>query len=403
MEGTDGVMQKAAKSDEPVVGTKRAAPINAEAPKTAFVALAAGAKKSSGGTKAKKALEMEQKLHDGNAAIEAILQARGARPVSDFQMSVISKGRSDNVPLMMRLFEGTGAELTWVVGVGESKAYTAKGAHACVEGGGLCKSRNMAIELARTAGKLCVEMSDDLNVVSILLQEGEYAKPKDLSEGTALAKASLTYLVSPVHAARFLECEMRATGAKLAGAHPTGNPGQMMMNEPTSDDLFIVGDFLVIDPDSEPRFDEKMTLKEDYDLTAQHLFKYGKVLRSNRVCVMATHYTNGGGAVELRGHFNKDEPNPREQYNIGVLRYKWPGVCPQHGTRGVNEVRFAWTMRGSVIGGTKNVKRPPAPDGYFDSGSGSSSEAGSGGGRSSSSAPPAVKKNTILNFFALKK
>ena len=80
-----------------------------------------------------------------------------------------------------------------------------------------------------------------------------------------------------------------------------------------------VGDFLVIDSSSIPRFDCEMTLKEDYDFTAQHLHTYGQIARLNRVFVKAKHYTNAGGAVAVRN----DE---REQYNIKILRRKWPGV-----------------------------------------------------------------------------
>ncbi len=66
--------------------------------------------------------------------------------------------------------------------------------------------------------------------------------------------------------------------------------------------------------------------------------QYKVVARSNRVIVKAQHYTNAGGAVA-------DRNDAREQYNIAVLRHKWPGVFPQHGTRGPNEVRswnFEW-------------------------------------------------------------
>ena len=76
-----------------------------------------------------------------------------------------------------------------------------------------------------------------------------------------------------------------------------------------------------------------MTLKEDYDFTAQHLHTYGQIARLNRVFVKAKHYTNAGGAVAVRN----DE---REQYNIKILRRKWPGVFRAHPFRGPNEVRM---------------------------------------------------------------
>ena len=63
---------------------------------------------------------------------------------------------------------------------------------------------------------------------------------------------------------------------------------------------FIVGDFIVVQPDSPVRFDTRMTLKEDYDFTAQHLQTHGKVCRVNRLLIHAEHRTNEGGAVTVR-------------------------------------------------------------------------------------------------------
>ena len=177
------------------------------------------------------------------------------------------------------------------------------------------------------------------------------------------------------------------------------NPGQMMMSAAVGSSNFIVGDFLVIDPSSSPRFDERMTLKEDYDLTAQHLLAYGRVARHNRVAVEAKHYSNSGGAVALRGEFSKTVPNLREQYNIDILKHKWPGAIKKHALRGVNEVLFDWSMRSTVLGGKHNVTRPSAPAGYNDQGSGSDGDASGGGG---GCAPPAVKRRTIMSFFGPK-
>ena len=64
---------------------------------------------------------------------------------------------------MMDVFAADGdVEPTWIVGKGEAGDYRAGGAVNVVEGGGLCASRNMAIDLAAKAGKTCVQLSDDL-------------------------------------------------------------------------------------------------------------------------------------------------------------------------------------------------------------------------------------------------
>ena len=50
----------------------------------------------------------------------------------------------------LALFKGTGVVPTFIIGKGETEAYTKNGATKCIEGGGLCASRNAAIELVRT-------------------------------------------------------------------------------------------------------------------------------------------------------------------------------------------------------------------------------------------------------------
>ena len=112
----------------------------------------------------------------------------------------------------------------------------------------------------------------------------------------------------------------------------------------------------MVEPGCALRFDERMTLKEDYDFTAQHLAKHGAVARSNRVWVTALHYKNEGGAVA-------DRNDEKEQFNIALLKYKWPGAIAKHPTRGENEVFFAWSRRTVELGGSTKHKRPPPPPG----------------------------------------
>ena len=137
----------------------------------------------------------------------------------------------------------------------------------------------------------------------------------------------------------------------------TKNVPQGVNCPPVSTNLFVIGDFMVIDPQSKPRFDEKMSLKEDYDFTAAHLVEYGVVARSNRVFCLAKHYVNAGGAVA-------DRTGAREQYNIAVLRHKWPGVFHQHATRGKNEVSMRWRTRHVSIGGHHDPVEKRVTKGY---------------------------------------
>ena len=72
---------------------------------------------------------------------------------------------------------------------------------------------------------------------------------------------------------------------------------------------FVVGDFVVVQPSSQLRWDEAMTLKEDYDFTCQHIYEFGRVARCNRLLILAEHYVNAGGAVAIRN-------SKREAQNI---------------------------------------------------------------------------------------
>ena len=322
------------------------------------------------GAKKKKKLTPEEIAaleREGDAALSGLLGTQ-LRPLSDFLFCVISKGREANVSHMERMLKAGGAEhICWFVGAGEVAAYEAAGASRAVEGGKLCASRNAAIDAARAAHKICVQCSDDLQGVQCLAAESaaeifgteRYHKPAD--QAAANQQGKRQWRVTLAAAARVLEALMRhgsrdARKAKLAGVYPNANSGMAMNADPVSTDLFCVGDFLVIEPDCALRFDERMTLKEDYDFTAQHLAKHGAVARSNRVWVTALHYKNEGGAVA-------DRNDEKEQFNIALLKYKWPGAIAKHPTRGENEVFFAWSRRTVELGGSTKHKRPPPPPG----------------------------------------
>jgi hypothetical protein len=280
---------------------------------TADLAKQHGAGLDVGANKTEKQLKSEANVRQGNAAVELLLSAQGALEPERFTVCVISKGRPDNVPLINSLFAGSAQLPTWVVGAGESASYLSQGAAAVLEGGGLCASRNAALALARSSNTFCVQLSDDVSEIRLLVQPqgvvGQWERPVDLSAANALAKQASKHAVSPLTAARFLELEMRSqaagpttaalptalsssassagagagasTGAsaviigqqqgqaglggccaKLGGAYPTANEGQAMGSSPVSTDLFCVGDFLVVDPTSTPRFDEQLSLKE---------------------------------------------------------------------------------------------------------------------------------------------
>ena len=249
--------------------------------RNAFAAMLEASKKSEGGTKSSKQMKLEDDMAADAENFEKLLTDMQAKPADAFCLCIISKGRSGNVKKMRALCAP--AEPIFVVAKGEEADYRAAGAQQVVEGGKLCASRNRCIALAAERNKICCEMSDDLKSVRVLVQPKgtTWEKPADLSAANKVAATMDSFHVSALNAARYLECFMREENTHLGGAFPTPNDGQAVMTQSTSKDLFIVGDFLVINPASTPRFDELMTLKEDYDLTAQHLATYKKVRRGS--------------------------------------------------------------------------------------------------------------------------
>ncbi|CAE8743905.1 unnamed protein product, partial [Polarella glacialis] len=84
------------------------------------------------------------------------------------------------------------------------------------------------------------------------------------------------------------------------------------------------------------RFDESMSLKEDYDFTCSHLQEHGSIVRINRMLIQAKHETNAGGACSVR-----DSAGTREEENITILQAKWPGAIWRHHTR-KHQVVLRW-------------------------------------------------------------
>lgn len=101
------------------------------------------------------------------------------------------------------------------------------------------------------------------------------------------------------------------------------------------------------------RFDEEMTLKEDYDYTAQHIARHGGILRCNRMTVSAKHHAPGG-AESLR-----DKKGLEEQRNIAILLRKWPKAFRAHPKR-KNEVVLQWPRGGLDAEDRRQAKRPSA-------------------------------------------
>jgi hypothetical protein len=205
---------------------------------------------------------------------------------------------------------------------------------------------------------VAVEVSDDISKwVYYDVSKQNFSGEKDFTKANKALAGAKKFAITPLAAAQFMLAKMRASPAKpkLAGVLPTGNPTLTMGCEEFGTKNFILGDFFVAD-NSPCRFDETMTLKEDYDYTCSHISKHGSVLRCNRMVLTVRHYANEGGAVD-----NRDAAGKRERANIEILQRKWPGVFKMNVKRNSCEVLMNWNKYGKEnksvdTGSSRSVK-----------------------------------------------
>eukprot|EP00931_Biecheleriopsis_adriatica_P017367 TRINITY_DN12492_c0_g1_i1.p1 TRINITY_DN12492_c0_g1~~TRINITY_DN12492_c0_g1_i1.p1 ORF type:complete len:573 (+),score=126.73 TRINITY_DN12492_c0_g1_i1:76-1794(+) len=290
-------------------------------------------------------LTLDEMRLDSDASFFKLLSSteRACLPkASEFHFAVVSARRTRSetglkgIATVHTAFASAGVEPTWYVDADSVAEYRALGLKAVV-GGKLTPSRNMALRDARKGGKVCVQCSDDIS--SWEYRHGPMAKSREMDAVNAAHDAAQQFVVSPVTAARFMLAKMRgapeATKPRLGGVYCLGNCSRTFGGEAISRHHFIIGDFFV-DDSSGLRFDESLSLKEDYDFTCSHLNKFGSVMRFNRLTISARHYSNEGGACSVR-----DAKGIQERKNISILMQKWPNAIFHHTTR-QNEVNLRW-------------------------------------------------------------
>uniref|UniRef100_A0A6U6I0K2 Uncharacterized protein n=1 Tax=Zooxanthella nutricula TaxID=1333877 RepID=A0A6U6I0K2_9DINO len=268
---------------------------------------------------------------------------------SKFHVCIVSARRAQtsegarDIAGVQYAFTSMGVTPTWYVDAGSLAAYKSLGLRAKV-GGKLTPARNMALDDAQRANKICVQCSDDLSQWQYRV--GEQAQDRSMDGLNAAHRQARSFDISPVAAARFILAKMRSAPGdrppKLGGAYILGDCSRTWGGEAFSRAHFILGDFFVADVGSSLRFDERLTLKEDYDFVAQHIQEHGSVMRCNRLTFSAKHYSNAGGAVD-----NRDDAGVKEQANMAILFEKWPRAIFPHNTR-KNEVMLRWPAEGSA-------------------------------------------------------
>lgn len=85
---------------------------------------------------------------------------------------------------------------------------------------------------------------------------------------------------------------------------------------PFNTKAMILGPFCAHMRGTEIRYDERLPLKEDYDLAIQHLNKYRGILRLNKYHYICKQSVNPGGCATYRNY-------EREEQQLRLLQKKW--------------------------------------------------------------------------------
>jgi hypothetical protein len=207
------------------------------------------------------------------------------------QVYVISANRYNDLPFNKQQKE----KYIFCVKNGQKKLYESNGCKFVYNTGNLMQSRNFALEHAFNNNNICIQLSDDIKKIKY---NKNFKKPDEVE---------LDYVIKDI-VSKFKKIK----GIKLLGIPPTDN--YFFANKLVSINTFCIGDLFFCKP-NEIRFDEQLTLKEDYDFTLQHIQKYGTV-RYQKYLFTFKHYSNKGGAVDIRN-------DKEEQKNIMILKSKW--------------------------------------------------------------------------------
>ena len=163
--------------------------------------------------------------------------------------------------------------------------------------GNLCRVRNWIMDNCQTEWLLLVD--DDLTEL------GRY-------DGSLRKKLSTEQALNAIVSGFELAEEF---GVKMWGINCLPDKGVYREYTPFSLNNYLGGPFQAF-LNMDLRYDEKLPLKEDYDLTLQVMNKYRKALRINYLHYVVKQHTNPGGCASYRT-MNKE----KEQFRL--LQAKW--------------------------------------------------------------------------------
>jgi hypothetical protein len=183
----------------------------------------------------------------------------------------------------------------------EAEQYRKKGAELLVIPEGAVKdiatTRNWILD--NRVSDFVVMVDDDMKKVCWMLRR----------QPTALKPDEITHVLRQAFQLS-LDC-----GSGLWGMNCVGNPKTYSINKPFSFSTVVLGPFFGV-LDFSIRYDERFTLKEDYDFFLQHLMKSRKVLRLAWLSYVVDHQKLAGGCQTYRNREKEEAQNK-------LLQEKW--------------------------------------------------------------------------------
>ena len=228
-----------------------------------------------------------------------------------YQICIPTYKRYGNVKEMEEVL-GT-KDILWAFNSEEDKAKYPE-VNQSVIGGDLIKNRNALLKVCESRDQICVMLDDDLVRVT---------------ENTNFNGGEKKVNVSPLDALEEIVGDFVNRPQTIAGMSPTDN--DFFAGKEHQENMFLIASLMIIKPVG-IYFDPDIPLKEDYEITANHIINAGGSLRYNKWMWSFKHYTNDGGcqADGIRSDEN-------EAASVAYLHNKYPGAFKDNPKR-PNEV-----------------------------------------------------------------
>lgn len=171
--------------------------------------------------------------------------------------------------------------------------------------GNLCRIRNYILDQELPKNDVVLIIDDDLKAIGRFEPKGNYGYNEEILTEDELYEMLEKYSIL---------CE--DFGFKYWGVMCNKDALSYRQTTPFSTVSYIGGPFQVFLNGNELRYDEKLPLKEDYDMTLQNCNKYRGCLRVNKYHYDCKQSKQAGGCASQRNYL-------REKQQLEALQKKW--------------------------------------------------------------------------------